>query len=323
MSRSSRLSEKLQHTVGIHTFDGDFHPAVSSSALPYFLPSGCTKPRSSVKVRNSRVFQGTLLVIITVLAGLVFHRSPLRITNSNHGSVNTAPRHEAVIAFTMKPSAALLRPRPLLPALSRGFPPACVDAWVARQDVCDDLRGYWDASPPQVDVVWTWTNGSAGEEKMTAWREAAVWREAELNGELTLLQRIARALGALIGISSRYRFVSDAPAPQLLKLSALPPGNMMSCDSPFALSWRHSRLVCCARCTLSSAIPHPISQIKEIQIHLQGKPKCRTGSILTRSNSARMYLQMKQVQGWRFTLILTSSSFRLATLRSVLSARIR
>ena len=105
-------------------------------------------------------------------------------TDSNMGAIPFAPEmYTAAIPFR-----ALEAPSTVLAE------PGCADAWVARRELCAALRGRW-ARPedkPQLDVVWTWVNGSQNE-FLTPWR-------AKVSSEIGegLVHRSTRSLGGAV-----------------------------------------------------------------------------------------------------------------------------
>lgn len=85
----------------------------------------------------------------------------------------TNPPNEGRIPFQPDVYPPLLPLRPLAPTLSvKKFSHECADSWITRGELCPELAGAWSGdNAPRIDVVSTWTNGSAAE-PLSLWREA-------------------------------------------------------------------------------------------------------------------------------------------------------
>ncbi|GAA6059108.1 hypothetical protein JCM10212_002079 [Sporobolomyces blumeae] len=107
---------------------------------------------------------------------------------------NSSTRNLGLVPFTATFASPVLVVRPLQHTLaSSSFRSStCRDGWIARGQLCDELRNQSAAlEQPRMDVIFTWTNGSQAE-LMYSWKDQAS-RAVGLTG---WKRRLRRALGA-------------------------------------------------------------------------------------------------------------------------------
>ncbi|GAA5869721.1 hypothetical protein JCM1840_000570 [Sporobolomyces johnsonii] len=101
-----------------------------------------------------------------------------------------------IIPFPSTLYSPLYTQQPLRPTLSTAaFPSSsCIELYVSTGELCGELLGRWgdEAQQPQVDVIWTWVNGSSPE-LLTSWREAV----SEEIGQKRWVKRAKRGLSGL------------------------------------------------------------------------------------------------------------------------------
>lgn len=88
--------------------------------------------------------------------------------------------------------------RPLDPTLSsKAFPSSsCAEQWIVRGELCTAMKGRWTGKQDelQIDVSWTWVNGSSAE-RMALWRESV----SESVGRWAKVKRtVRRKLGGTV-----------------------------------------------------------------------------------------------------------------------------
>ncbi|GAA5980439.1 hypothetical protein JCM10908_001655 [Rhodotorula pacifica] len=111
---------------------------------------------------NSSVPKTAVAIVQDLLDRLLPNATPATLAD-------TFLQHSQSINVGVVPFSDLDYPPSYSPALLQhtlttdGWSPACLEAFVARGELCADLVGKYERSKVATDVIWTWVNGSSAE----------------------------------------------------------------------------------------------------------------------------------------------------------------